>query len=128
MHSPSHARSRPLVDTVQAGVDVHITTVMLTLAAQNAYQYLVLLAGDGSDSFPSWFISSYSSSDFADALSWVRSSGRSIWLMGFPESVSPSLKDHANLTFTDLNTVKVPFPSLRVLLPPLSSSPGLEIT
>lgn len=89
---PHSNSSRPIQDTVQAGVDVHIATKLLTLAAGHEYKCLVLLAGDG---------------DFCDAISWLRGHGHSVWLLGYNDSTSTDLKRLANLNFTDLAAVDV---------------------
>ena len=69
---------------VQKGVDVGIATLMLTLAMQNAYDDLVLCAGDG---------------DFADAITYVvETCGKTLTLAGFSRSLSQDLRASASRT------------------------------
>ncbi|ARU03678.1 NYN domain-containing protein [Comamonas serinivorans] len=67
---------------VQKGVDVGIATLIIKLAAQGAYDRLILCAGDG---------------DFEDAISYVKSELRKeIWLCGSMTNLSPDLQSYAD--------------------------------
>ncbi len=68
--------------TVQKGVDVGITTLIVKLALQDRYDRLILSAGDG---------------DFEDAVAYAKEeSGKEIWITGFRGTVSPDLQQYAD--------------------------------
>ena len=68
--------------SVQKGVDVGITTLIIKLAAQNVYDRLILSAGDG---------------DFEDAISYVKSERhKEVWVHGSEASLSTDLQSYAD--------------------------------
>jgi uncharacterized LabA/DUF88 family protein len=72
---------QPIERTVQAGVDVAIATKILTMACENEYDTLVLVAGDG---------------DFADAVQYVKERCRKrIFVCGFSGTISNRLAPFA---------------------------------
>lgn len=72
---------QPIERTVQAGVDVAIATKILTMACEDQYDTLVLLAGDG---------------DFADAVQYVKERRRKrVVVCGFSNSISNRLLPYA---------------------------------
>lgn len=73
-----HAHAR----AVQQGVDVAIATLAVKLAAQGAYDRLILAAGDG---------------DFEAAVACVKSDFRKeVWLLGSGANLSPDLQCYAD--------------------------------
>lgn len=67
---------------VQKGVDVGIATLIVKLAARNAYDRLILAAGDG---------------DFEDAISYVKSElHKEVWLCGSQVNLSTDLQPYAD--------------------------------
>lgn len=72
---------QPIERTVQAGVDVAIATKVLTMACEDQYDTLVLLAGDG---------------DFADAVQYLKERRRKrVVVCGFSNSISNRLVPYA---------------------------------
>lgn len=67
---------------VQKGVDVGIATLIVKLAARNAYERLILAAGDG---------------DFEDAIDYVKSDlHKEVWLCGSQANLSADLQSYAD--------------------------------
>lgn len=67
---------------VQKGVDVGIATLIVKLAAQNAYERLILAAGDG---------------DFEDAIDYVKSEmHKEVWICGSQSNLSADLQSYAD--------------------------------
>lgn len=67
---------------MQKGVDVGIATLLIKLAAQNAYDRLILSAGDG---------------DFEDAISYVKSDlHKQVWICGSQANLSADLQSYAD--------------------------------
>jgi uncharacterized LabA/DUF88 family protein len=67
---------------VQKGVDVGIATLIVKLAAQNAYDRLILAAGDG---------------DFEDAIDYVKSElHKQVWMCGSQANLSTDLQSYAD--------------------------------
>jgi uncharacterized LabA/DUF88 family protein len=67
---------------VQKGVDVGIATLIVKLAAQNAYDRIILAAGDG---------------DFEDAISYVKSElHKQVWMCGSQSNLSTDLQSYAD--------------------------------
>ncbi len=82
MHCTCPSCAHPFERTVQKGVDVGIATLIVKLAAQNRYDRLLLLAGDG---------------DFEDAIEYVKSElHKQIWFAGFHDSVSADLQSYSD--------------------------------
>lgn len=67
---------------VQRGVDVGIATLIITLAAKDVYDRLVLSAGDG---------------DFEDAIAYVKSElHKEVWINGSRANLSPDLQSYSD--------------------------------
>ncbi|MFI0403748.1 MAG: NYN domain-containing protein [Cyanobium sp.] len=68
---------------VQKGVDVGIATLIVKMAAQGAYDRLILCAGDG---------------DFEDAISYVKSERlKEVWICGSQDNLSTDLQSYADV-------------------------------
>jgi uncharacterized LabA/DUF88 family protein len=68
--------------SIQKGVDVGVTTLILKLATQGLYDRVILTAGDG---------------DFEDAIDYVKSElHKEIWICGLDGSVSADLQSYAD--------------------------------
>ena len=81
-HSTCPKCNHPFARQVQKGVDVGIATLIMKLAAQNAYERLILSAGDG---------------DFEDAISYVKSDlQKEVWISGSQVNLSADLQSYSN--------------------------------
>ena len=81
-HSICPSCKHPFARQVQKGVDVGIATLIMKLAAQNAYDRLILSAGDG---------------DFEDAISYVKSDlQKQVWISGSQVNLSADLQSYSD--------------------------------
>ena len=81
-HSTCPQCNHPFARQVQKGVDVGIATLIMKLAAQNAYDRLILSAGDG---------------DFEDAIAYVKSDLRKeVWISGSQANLSADLQSYSD--------------------------------
>lgn len=69
------------VRQVQKGVDVGIATLLVKLAAQDAFDRVILATGDG---------------DFEDAISFIKDMHKQVWLLGSANNLSPDLQSYAD--------------------------------
>ena len=89
-HSTCPNCNHPFARQVQKGVDVGLATLIMKLAAQNAYDRLILSAGDG---------------DFEDAICYVKSDlQKEVWVNGSQANLSADLQSYADqvLWFEDM--------------------------
>ena len=81
-HSTCPKCNHPYARQVQKGVDVGIATLIMKLAAQNAYERLILSAGDG---------------DFEDAIAYVKSDlQKEVWISGSQANLSADLQSYSD--------------------------------
>lgn len=65
----------------QKGVDIFLTSDMISLAYEDAYDIAVILSGDG---------------DYTALVDLVKSKGKKVWVVSFEESLSHSLRNCAD--------------------------------
>ncbi len=65
----------------QKGVDIYLTSDMISLAYENAYDVAVILSGDG---------------DYTALVELVKSKGKKVWVVAFSNSISQNLRNCAD--------------------------------
>ncbi len=65
----------------QKGVDIFLTSDMISLAYENAYDIAVILSGDG---------------DYTALIDLVKSKGKKVWVLSFQNSLSHNLRNCAD--------------------------------
>ena len=65
----------------QKGVDIYLSSDMISLAYENAYDIAVIMSGDG---------------DYKALIELVKSKGKKVWVMAFHDALSASLRECAD--------------------------------